>query len=230
MNAIYGVLFRQVQPVAQILLGSLLFFATDTAARENHATKAAAPSRTVLVFGDSLSAGYGLAAAQGWVPLTAIRLRTTHPDWRLVNASISGDTSAGGASRIAAELKRSHPAVVVIELGANDGLRGLSLAQTRDNLGRIIRSAQTARAKVLLVGMRLPPNFGPEYTREFARNYVDLSTRYHTALLPFLLEPIAADRNAFQADAMHPNAAAQPKLRDHVWRALQPLLVSSERR
>ena len=224
MNAIYGAWLRRVQPVALILLGLLLFVSTAAAAREVPARHAEAPTRTVLIFGDSLSAGYGLSATQGWVPLTALLLRRTHPDWQLVNASISGDTSAGGASRIAAELKRSHPSVVVIELGANDGLRGLSLAQTRDNLGKIIRSAQAAKAKVLLIGMRLPPNFGPEYTREFARNYVELSTRYHTALLPFLLEPIAADRNAFQADGMHPNAAAQPKLRDHVWRALQPLL------
>ena len=224
MNAIYGVLLRRVQPASVILLGALLFSATATAARQVPAAQADTPPRTVLVVGDSLSAGYGLSATQGWVPLTALRLRVTHPDWQLVNASISGDTSAGGASRIAAALNRSRPAVVVIELGANDGLRGLSLAQTRENLGKIIRSAQAATAKVLLVGMRLPPNFGPEYTREFARNYVELSTRYHTALLPFLLEPIAADRNAFQPDAMHPNAAAQPKLRDHVWRALEPLL------
>ena len=230
MKAIYGGPLRRVQPAAPILLTALLFFATATAAGQVPAVKADSPTKTVLVFGDSLSAGYGLSATQGWVPLTALRLRSTHPDWRLVNASISGDTSAGGASRIAAELNRSHPAVVVIELGANDGLRGLSLAQTRENLGKIIRSAQAARAKVLLIGMRLPPNFGPDYTREFARNYVELSTRYHTALLPFLLEPIAADRNAFQADALHPNAAAQPKLRDHVWRALQPLLGGPGRR
>jgi acyl-CoA thioesterase-1 len=183
-----------------------------------------ATAKTVLVLGDSLSAGYGLAANQGWVALTAQRMRVSHPQWRLVNASISGDTSFGGASRIGAEIARSHPAVVVVELGANDGLRGLSLAQTRNNLERIIRSAQASKAKVLLIGMRLPPNFGPEYTRTFEQTYADLARRHGTAFLPFLLAPIAADRNAFQSDNMHPVAAVQPKLRDHVWRSLAPLL------
>jgi acyl-CoA thioesterase-1 len=151
-------------------------------------------------------------------------MRVSHPQWRLVNASISGDTSFGGASRIGAEIARSHPAVVVVELGANDGLRGLSLAQTRNNLERIIRSAQASKAKVLLIGMRLPPNFGPEYTRTFEQTYADLARRHGTAFLTYLLAPIAADRNAFQSDNMHPVAAVQPKLRDHVWRSLAPLL------
>ncbi|OGT59166.1 MAG: arylesterase [Gammaproteobacteria bacterium RIFCSPHIGHO2_12_FULL_63_22] len=184
----------------------------------------AAPSRTVLVLGDSLSAAYGLAANQGWVALTAQKMRTTHPKWRVVNASISGETTAGGAARIAAELKRTRPAVVVVELGANDGLRGLSLQQTRANLDRIVGASTRSGARVLMVGMRMPPNFGPTYTQGFEKNYVDLSKRYKTAFLPFLLAPIAAERKNFQADNMHPVAAAQPRLRDHVWPALQPLL------
>ena len=182
------------------------------------------PARTILVMGDSLSAAYGLSASQGWVALTADRLSKSHPGWRVVNASISGETTAGGASRLNAELKRSKPAVVVIELGANDGLRGLPLAQTRNNLQRMITLSQGSGAKVLLVGMRMPPNLGRDYTQGFATNFSELSKQHKTAFLPFLLEPIAQDRASFQADNLHPVASAQPKLRDHVWKALVPLL------
>ena len=188
--------------------------------------QAAAPkaARTVLVMGDSLSAAYGMSAAQGWVALTAERISKTRPGWRVVNASVSGETTAGGASRIAAELTRHKPAVVVIELGANDGLRGLSLAQSRANLERMIKAAQAARATVLLVGMRMPPNYGRDYTQGFERNFSELSKQHGTAFLPFLLEPIARDRNAFQADNLHPVASVQPQLRDHAWKVLAPLL------
>jgi acyl-CoA thioesterase-1 len=184
----------------------------------------AAPPRQVLVMGDSLSAAYGLRADQGWVALTAQRMQRTHPAWRMVNASISGETSAGGAARVERELARVKPAVLVIELGANDGLRGLSLAQTRANLERMLRAAQSSKTKVLLIGMRLPPNYGPAYTRDFERLYVELAKKHQAQLLPFLLAPIAADRAAFQADNLHPTAAAQHQLRDHVWPALSPLL------
>ena len=187
-------------------------------------TPAAKASRTVLVLGDSLSAAYGLSASQGWVALTADRVSKTQPGWRVVNASISGETSAGGVSRIASELKRNRPAVVVIELGANDGLRGLPLQQTRSNLERMIKLSQAAGAKVLLIGMRMPPNLGRDYTQGFERNFNELSKLHKTAYLPFLLEPIALDRSAFQADNLHPIATAQPKLRDHVWKVLAPLL------
>ncbi|KAF1721852.1 arylesterase [Pseudoxanthomonas wuyuanensis] len=188
------------------------------------AAAATAPARTILVMGDSLSAAYGLSASQGWVALTAERVSRTKPGWRVVNASISGETTAGGASRIAAELQRHRPAVVVIELGANDGLRGLSLQQSRANLDRMIQAAQSAKARVLLIGMRIPPNYGPDYTRGFEENFTALAKQRQVALLPFLLEPVALDRDAFQADNLHPVASAQPKLRDHVWKALEPLL------
>jgi acyl-CoA thioesterase-1 len=174
--------------------------------------------------GDSLSAAYGLAPEQGWVALTAQRLQASHPGWKVANASISGETTAGGASRIAAELARHRPAVVVIELGANDGLRGLPLEHTRANLERMIVAAQGAGARVLLLGMRLPPNFGPQYTQGFERNFSELAEAHGVALLPFLLEPIASEREAFQADNLHPVAEAQPRLRDHVWPLLEPLL------
>lgn len=214
MNNLYGAWQARVQRGVMVLLTTLALSGVAVAA----------PPRTVLVLGDSLSAAYGLAANQGWVALTAQKMRTTHPKWRVVNASISGETTAGGAARIASELKRTRPAVVVVELGANDGLRGLSLQQTRANLDRIVAASTRSGARVLLVGMRMPPNFGPTYTQGFEKNYVDLSKKYKTALLPFLLAPIATERKNFQADNMHPVAAAQPRLRDHVWPALQPLL------
>ena len=195
-----------------------------TAATATTAAATPATQRAVLVMGDSLSASYGINAAQGWVSLTAQKIAKEKPGWRVVNASISGETTAGGAARIAAELKRHKPAVVVIELGANDGLRGLPLAQTRANLTRMIAAAKAANAKVLLIGMRLPPNYGPDYTQGFERAFRELSQQHKTAFLPFLLEPVAMDDRAFQADRLHPTAAAQPKLRDHVWPALAPLL------
>jgi len=185
---------------------------------------AAAPEKTVLVMGDSLSAGYGLAAADGWVSLTADRIAATKPGWRVVNASISGETTAGGAARIVDAVVRHKPAVVVIELGANDGLRGLPLRDMKRNLARMIGASESVGAKVLLVGMRIPPNYGPEYAHGFERAYTDLAKLFDVPLLPFLLQPVAADRASFQNDNLHPVAAAQPKLRDHVWTALEPLL------
>jgi acyl-CoA thioesterase I len=189
------------------------------------ATKVAPlPPPTVMVFGDSLSAAYGLDAAQGWVSLIEQRIAKEKPGWRVVNASISGETSAGGAARVVREVARVRPSVVVIALGANDGLRGLPVKETRRNLARMIGASQGVGAKVLLVGMRMPPNYGAEYTRAFEQTYGDLAKLFDVALLPFLLEPIARDRAAFQADNLHPVASAQPLLRDHVWTALEPLL------
>ena len=213
---------------ARALLLALLLLANVAQARAASAGPAARPaaagSRTVLVLGDSLSAGYGLEATQGWVPLTAQRVARTRPGWRVVNASISGETTDGGAARVVDAVVRLRPAVVVIELGANDGLRGLPLRRTRHNLAYMIGASQAVDAKVLLVGMRLPPNYGPEYTRDFEAIYRDLARQFHTALVPFLLAPIAHDATAFQADDMHPVARVQPLLRDHVWKALGPLL------
>jgi len=214
MNGIHGVCRARVQRGVTSLLMLFLLAAPALAAGQ----------RTVLVMGDSLAAGYGLAAHQGWVDLIAQRMQSSHAGWRVVNASISGETTAGGAARIAAALAREHPTVVVIELGANDGLRGLPLQQTRTNLESMVRAAQSAHAKVLVIGMRMPPNYGPDYTRGFEANFVDLSKRYKTAYLPFLLAPIAGNRDAFQDDNLHPVAAVQPKLRDYVWPALAPLL------
>ena len=179
---------------------------------------------TVMVFGDSLSAAYGLDASEGWVALVEERMQREKSGWRVVNASTSGETSAGGAARVVREVARVRPAIVVIALGANDGLRGLPARETRRNLARMIGAAQGVGAKVLLVGMRMPPNYGAEYTRAFEQTYRDLAKLFDVELLPFLLEPVARDRASFQADNLHPVAAAQPALRDHVWTALEPLL------
>ena len=219
MNGLYGAWRTQVQRgVFVLLLGTIANPALAATAAP------ALANRTVLVLGDSLSAGYGLAANQGWASLTARKLRVSHPGWRLVNASISGETTAGGAARINAEITRNHPSVVVVELGANDGLRGLDLGQMQHNLEAIIRASLRARAKVLLIGMRMPPNFGKQYTRGFEQNYLVLAKSHPITFLPFLLTPLAGDRNAFQPDNLHPIASVQPKLRDYVWVALEPLL------
>jgi acyl-CoA thioesterase-1 len=188
------------------------------------AAMAAPAPRTLLVFGDSLSAGFGLAPGEGWVDLLARRLADQGSDWTVVNASISGETTAGGATRIDAALARHQPALVVLELGANDGLRGLPTDAAQANLAHLIRSSQAAGARVLLVGMRMPPNYGPDYTAAFAAMYRNLAETHELAFLPLLLEPIATDRTMFQDDNVHPTAAAQPLLLDHVWPALAPLL------
>lgn len=208
------------------LLSAGTGLASTTQARADSAGSpgAGSPAPTILVMGDSLSAGYGMAPKQSWVSLTAARMATSHPRWRVVNASISGETTTGGAARIDAELRRHRPRIVVIALGGNDGLRGLPLAHTRGNLEKMIRASQSAGAKVLLVGIQLPPNFGRDYTAKFSAVYPSLSKQYRTALLPFILEPIAMDRNKFQPDQIHPTAAAQPLLRDHVWKVLGPMV------
>jgi acyl-CoA thioesterase I len=182
--------------------------------------------KSILVFGDSLSAAYGIAASRGWVALLAERLQREHFDYSVVNASISGDTSAQGLSRLPRALGRHRPAIVILELGANDALRGLPVAQMENNLERMIRLARERGAKVLLVGMRMPPNYGPEYTQAFAAAFARLAQKHKTALVPFLLEGMAEDLDLFQSDRLHPVASAQPILLDNVWKALRPLLKS----
>lgn len=193
------------------------------------ASVAHAADKTILVLGDSLSAAYGLRADQGWPSLLETRLRdnTFNPGasrYRVINASVSGETSAGGLSRAPALLARHKPAVLILALGANDGLRGLPLAQMRDNLDDIARQARKAGARVLIAGMRMPPNFGPRYTREFQATFGELARARKAAYVPFLLEGFAGDPAMFQADGLHPTAAAQPRILQTVWPALKPLL------
>ena len=178
----------------------------------------------ILVYGDSLSAAYGIAQKEGWVALLEQRLRQKHLDYTVANASISGETSSGGASRIAATLTQYRPRIVILALGANDGLRGLPVAQLRDNLAAIIRAAQKAGSRVLLVGMKMPPNYGPQYTREFEQAYAALAKRHKTAFVPFLLEGVAGKRDNFLDDNLHPTAQAQAVILENVWAGLAPLL------
>ncbi len=185
---------------------------------------ALAAGGTILVLGDSLSSAYGLPRHAGWVTLLEARLGERKFNYRIVNASISGETSAGGLSRIDALLQRHKPEVLILALGGNDGLRGLPVSQLKSNLEGIIRAAKQRDVRVLLVGMRMPPNFGPTYTREFAAVYAELARRHRTAFVPFLLEGFAAQPEYFLADGIHPNAAAQPLILERLWPALLPLL------
>jgi len=181
-------------------------------------------AQNVLVFGDSLSAGYGIRSAEAWPSLLGERLRTQKSDYALVNASLSGETTAGGRTRLPTALQQHRPQVVIIALGANDGLRGLSLDAMRSNLKAMIDAAQAARSRVLLVGMEMPPNYGPDYTRKFRAVYGELARDSKVALVPFLLDGFAEKRELFQADGIHPTAAAQPLIVDNVWPTLKPLL------
>lgn len=175
----------------------------------------------VLVLGDSLSAAHGMAEADGWVALLAARSAGRA---RVVNASISGETTAGGLSRLPGLLNAHAPAVVVLQLGANDGLRGLPIGQIRDNLERLVQLAQAAGARVLLLGIELPVNYGPRYRGQLREVYADLAKALDTALVPFLLEGVALDPALIQDDGLHPNAAAQPAILETVWPVLAPLL------
>lgn len=186
-------------------------------------TALAAP--VILVFGDSLSAAYGLPQGAGWVALLGERLKQRQANYTVVNASISGETSAGGARRIEGALKRTQPAIVILELGANDGLRGLPVARMKANLAAIIRAAKRSHARVLLVGMLMPPNYGARYTRTFRQAFEELALEQRVPLVPFLLEGIADERDMYQADNMHPVAEAQPQLLENVWRGLAPMLI-----
>lgn len=188
---------------------------------------AAAPAlgaRTVMVFGDSLSAAYNLSADQGWVHLIGERIERANLPWRVVNASISGETTAGGLRRMAEDLKRHKPSVVVIALGANDALRGLPVAGMRSNLEKMIRLAREARAEPVLVGLMIPPNYGIDYAAEFRDMYAGLAAKHKIALVPFLLQGIADQPEMFQRDQLHPTAQAQPRIADNVWPALALLL------
>ena len=185
---------------------------------------ATAAADTILVFGDSLSAGYGLPQARSWVSLLEKRLRDEDFNYKVANASVSGETTTGGANRIAAALETHRPRVVVIELGANDGLRGQNLDVMRRNLETMIDASQRAKAQVLLVGMRLPPNYGMAYTGKFQQTYAELARSKKTALVPFLLEGFADDTRFFQPDRVHPTSEAQLVMLETVWKGLKPLL------
>jgi acyl-CoA thioesterase I len=185
---------------------------------------AAEPPSSVMIFGDSLSAAYNIPVDQGWVHILEDRIRQAKLPWFVVNASISGETTAGGLRRLVEDLKRHHPAVVVIELGANDALRGQPIAGMRTNLEEMIRIARQAQAVPVLVGIMIPPNYGIEYATQFHDMYGAIARKQKTAFVPFLLDGIADKPELFQADGLHPIAAAQARVADNVWAKLQPVL------
>jgi acyl-CoA thioesterase-1 len=186
---------------------------------------ARAETPVILVFGDSISAGYGLAhVEQGWVELLKTRLKALGYGYEVVNASVSGETTAGGLARLPRALELHHPKVVVIELGGNDGLRALPIPQMRANLEQMTDLAAAAGAKVLLLGMRMPPNYGLQYTEQFRESFSAIARDKKIPVVPFLLDDIALSPNLMQDDDIHPNALGQPKLLENVWPALQPLL------
>ena len=179
---------------------------------------------TVLVFGDSISAGYGLPTDAGWVQLLRSRLTKLGPDYKVVNASISGETASGGRRRIEGVLQQFNPDVVVIELGGNDGLRGARIPALQADLEAIVSASLKTRARVLLVGMQLPPNYGADYVRRFQEIYGEIAAKHGVPLVPFLFEGFGSRPEYFQGDGIHPTRAAQPLMLDTVWKKLEPLL------
>jgi acyl-CoA thioesterase-1 len=184
----------------------------------------AASAGTILVYGDSLSAAYGIAQERGWVALLETRLKSERLNYSVANASISGETTSGGLARFRKVLERDRPAITVLELGANDGLRGLPVSQMRKNLNAMIAEAKAAGSRVVLVGIKMPPNYGPDYNRAFDAAYTDLAKEHKVSLVPFLFEGFAERRDFFQPDNLHPTAEAQPVLLENIWKVLKPLL------
>ena len=205
-----------VGKIQRVLLMAALLCATASAY---------SASKTLLVLGDSLSAEYGLVRGSGWVALLEKRLKAENIEVRVVNASISGDTTSGGRTRLPALLEKHKPDVMVLELGANDALRGLPVASTEDNLRAMITAAKDVRANVLLVGMHIPPNYGPDYTRQFSAVFGKLATEQKVPLVPFFLEQLVERPELFQSDRLHPTADAQPLLLDTLWPRLKSLLA-----
>jgi acyl-CoA thioesterase-1 len=203
----------------QTFLGRGIFCLLLLLAQQAHS----AP-KTILVLGDSLSAEYGIKRGSGWVALLEQRLKDQKIDAQVMNASISGETTRGGKTRIAALLNKYKPNIVMVELGGNDALRGFPIADSKSNLQDIIQQAKSAKAKVLLIGMQIPPNYGLDYTQQFERMYANLANTNKIPLLPFLLDKVVDDPTLFQADQIHPKEAAQGLMLENVWPHLKPLL------
>lgn len=181
-------------------------------------------AKSIVVLGDSISAGHGIEVSQGWVALVQQKFNETQRDFTLHNASISGDTSSGGLARVDAVLNQYKPKVLILELGGNDGLRGLSPKLMKANLAEIIRRAQQANAKVLLLGMKIPPNYGKRYTEMFYNVFPQLAQEMNVTSIPFLLEDVALTGELMQSDGLHPNTQAQPMIAEKIWKSLLPLL------
>jgi len=218
--------FPSSTPTRRLFGGRLAALALTLVLAAAPSARADPGAPVLLVVGDSISAAYGLAPGAGWVDLLAARLTAQRYPQRVVNASITGDTTAGGRARLPALLAAHKPSIVVVELGGNDGLRGGNLGSTRENLGAMVAAIQGAGAKPLLVGMRLPPNYGAAYVREFDALFAGIAKARRVPLVPFFFEGFGERNDMFQPDRIHPTAAAQPLLLDNVWPALLPLLGS----
>ncbi len=203
----------------RLLLLIFVFFTSSVAVSADNIS-----TNSIVVLGDSLSAGFGLQHDQGWVPLLKKRLAEKDYQYNVVNASISGETTGGGLRRVEQILATHNPVIVILELGANDGLRGLNLASMKNNLSDIVKHSLKNQAKVLLLGIRLPPNYGPSYTQKFSRVFLDISEENQISLLPSLFQGFESDLSYFQADQIHPNAKAQNHILDNVWPMLVKLL------
>ena len=189
------------------------------------ATSSYSASKTVLVLGDSLSAEYGLPRGTGWVALLEKRLKAEKIEATIVNASISGETTSGGKNRLPGLLTKHHPAIIIIELGGNDGLRGLSIKASEENFRMMISASKKSHAKLLLLGMKIPPNYGHDYTEQFSKLYPKLAIETKIALVPFILKGIADKPQLFQADRIHPTTEAQSIMLDNIWPYIKPLLI-----
>ncbi|HBA08361.1 MAG TPA: arylesterase [Methylotenera mobilis] len=211
-------LFRLLLVLKTLLLS--LFFSSFVA----WSVPAYAENPKIMIYGDSLSAAYGIPQQKGWASLLQQKLVSEHYQYDVVNASISGETTSGGVSRIRNALSQIKPNIIILELGANDGLRGLPIESMIANLNTIIQEGKKSGAKILLVGMKIPPNYGPQYTKLFSQSYLKLSQEHQIPLVPFMLENIAAKTNLIQDDGLHPNAIAQPLVLDNIWSKLKMLL------
>ena len=198
---------------------NIVYSSTDTAISP-------AESTTIMVYGDSLSAGYGLPQKTGWVSMLEMQLKTQQSVYQIINASISGETTLGGLNRIEQALKRHRPNIIIVELGANDGLRGLPIKSIHDNLEAIVKVCKQNKASILLVGMRLPPNYGATYTKRFSAIYQQIAKRHELRLVPFMLAGFGDKPEYFQEDNMHPNRNAQEKILNNVWKVLHEMIMS----
>lgn len=188
-----------------------------------------AETKTILVYGDSLSAAYGIPREQGWVSLLEKRIAEQRLPYRIVNASVSGETTSGGLSRFPANLRQHKPDLVILELGANDGLRGLSVSDMQRNLSEIIQAARATKAEVLLLGMMMPPNYGHRYAQDFKASFTQLALKFKIPLVPFFLDGVAANPELVLDDGVHPTSAGQPRILDNVWTELGPLLTKKHK-
>ncbi|MDP1766468.1 MAG: arylesterase [Methylotenera sp.] len=223
ISRIYKPLISKLQH-SQLLQSKLLLISLLGFSFVACSPQAIAANPRILVYGDSLSAAYGLAQQQGWVTLLQNKLNEQHYHYDVINASVSGETTSGGLTRLASTLAKTKPAIIILELGANDGLRGLPLTEMNTNLSAMITQSKKAKVKVLLIGMRIPPNYGPKYTETFRETYLQLSQQHKVNLVPFMLNNIAAKPDLIQNDGLHPNTLGQPIILDNIWPKLKLIL------